>query len=49
MSPFDTPNFQNSKYLKIPPLMNFSLSINLDASSPHIGWNGTILELQLGV
>jgi hypothetical protein len=30
-----------SKYLEIPPLMNFSFSTNLDASSPHIGWNGT--------
>jgi hypothetical protein len=41
MSSLDISNFQNPKYLKIPLLMNFSLSIDLDASSHHIGWNGT--------
>jgi len=38
--PPSPPIFQNSTYLKSPPLINFSLSMDLVASFPHIRQKG---------
>jgi hypothetical protein len=42
------PYFQNSTYLDSPTLMNFSFSIDFNASLPQIGRYGTRLGTPIG-
>ncbi len=48
ISSFKILSFQNSKYIKIPLLMNFSFSIDFETPFPQIRQKGTTFGIPLG-